>query len=252
MGTYTEYERTFVAGYNRSLASKTGAVTRKQRAFDKAQLRLTDGGNGGIISKGKKLADTRHFNALNFEIVEDLDSVEEFRMFARERLGIEKIEGIDLLRNGKNAQAMLAKIEQLSNQYGIRYSRISIIDYGSSNTLAETVMSELRLNCQFINRPDALMDILDYWEHTGYIPKECNNVLYVAEHEFYHLLTQDLIDMPQSKISTLVKRAYKDGCEHISTNGKNNGIHEFVADLLAGRILTSKQRALRNKILKLI
>lgn len=36
-GTYTEYERTFVAGYNRSLAAKTGAVTRKQRAFERAQ-----------------------------------------------------------------------------------------------------------------------------------------------------------------------------------------------------------------------
>ena len=40
-GTYTEYERTFVAGYNRRLGAKTGAVTRKQRAFDKAQVRLT-------------------------------------------------------------------------------------------------------------------------------------------------------------------------------------------------------------------
>lgn len=48
-GTYTEYERTFVAGYNRRLAAKTGAITRQQRAFDKAQLRLTDDGNGGII-----------------------------------------------------------------------------------------------------------------------------------------------------------------------------------------------------------
>ena len=48
-GVYTEYERTFVAGYNRSLAAKTGAVTRKQRAFDKAQMRLTNGKNGSII-----------------------------------------------------------------------------------------------------------------------------------------------------------------------------------------------------------
>ncbi|MGN0683549.1 MAG: phage minor capsid protein, partial [Oscillospiraceae bacterium] len=48
-GTYTEYERTFVAGYNRSLAAKTGAVTRKQRAFENAQITLTDLENGGII-----------------------------------------------------------------------------------------------------------------------------------------------------------------------------------------------------------
>lgn len=37
---YTEYERTTVAGYDRRLAAKTGAVTRKQRAFEKAQMRL--------------------------------------------------------------------------------------------------------------------------------------------------------------------------------------------------------------------
>ncbi|MDE7230800.1 MAG: hypothetical protein K2N56_10010 [Oscillospiraceae bacterium] len=48
-GTYTEYERTFVSGYNRQLAAKTGAVTRKQNAFKNAQITLTNGGNGGII-----------------------------------------------------------------------------------------------------------------------------------------------------------------------------------------------------------
>ncbi len=50
-GTYTEYERTFVAGYDRHLAAKTGAVTRKQNAFKNAQITLTNGGNGGIIKE---------------------------------------------------------------------------------------------------------------------------------------------------------------------------------------------------------
>lgn len=53
-GVYTEYERTFVAGYNRSLAAKTGAVTRKQRAFDKAQVRLTEEKNRAIIEQEKR------------------------------------------------------------------------------------------------------------------------------------------------------------------------------------------------------
>ena len=39
-GCYTEYERTIVGGYDRHLAGKTGAVTRKQRAFEKAQIKL--------------------------------------------------------------------------------------------------------------------------------------------------------------------------------------------------------------------
>ena len=38
--SYTQYERTYVAGYNHRLAGKTGAVTRKQREFEKAQLKL--------------------------------------------------------------------------------------------------------------------------------------------------------------------------------------------------------------------
>lgn len=38
--SYMQYERTYVAGYDRRLAGKTGAVTRKQREFEKAQLKL--------------------------------------------------------------------------------------------------------------------------------------------------------------------------------------------------------------------
>lgn len=53
-GTYTEYERTFVAGYNRSLAAKTGAITRKQREFEKSQIRLTEEKNRAIIEQEKR------------------------------------------------------------------------------------------------------------------------------------------------------------------------------------------------------
>ena len=38
--SYTQYERTYVAGYDRRLAGKTGAVTRRQREFEKAQMTL--------------------------------------------------------------------------------------------------------------------------------------------------------------------------------------------------------------------
>lgn len=50
-GTYTEYERTLVAGYTKSLSAKTGAVTRAQNAFKNAQVTLTNSGNGGIIKE---------------------------------------------------------------------------------------------------------------------------------------------------------------------------------------------------------
>lgn len=54
--SYTQYERTIVGGYDRHLAGKTGAVTRKQRAFENAQMRLTDSGNSDII-KYEKISD---------------------------------------------------------------------------------------------------------------------------------------------------------------------------------------------------
>lgn len=51
--SYTQYERTYVAGYNRRLAGKTGAVTRRQREFEKAQVRLTDSSGSDKI-KGQR------------------------------------------------------------------------------------------------------------------------------------------------------------------------------------------------------
>lgn len=51
-GTYTEYERTFVQGYDRHLAAKTGAVTRAQNKRKNSQITLTDIEKGGIIKAG--------------------------------------------------------------------------------------------------------------------------------------------------------------------------------------------------------
>lgn len=50
-GTYTAYERTFVAGYNRRLAGKTGAVTRTQNKQKNLQIPLTELEKGGIIKR---------------------------------------------------------------------------------------------------------------------------------------------------------------------------------------------------------
>ena len=52
--SYTQYERTYVAGYDRRLAGKTGAVTRRQREFEKAQMRLTEEKNRAIIEQEKR------------------------------------------------------------------------------------------------------------------------------------------------------------------------------------------------------
>ncbi len=69
-GTYTEYERTFVAGYDRHLAGKTGAVTRKQNAFKNAQITLTNGGNGGISISGGSVIDLQEYtvNGVTYKV----------------------------------------------------------------------------------------------------------------------------------------------------------------------------------------
>ncbi len=70
-GTYTEYERTFVQGYDRHLAGKTGAVTRKQNAFKNAQVTLTNGGNGGIIEMTRKKGEThRRIGSRGLQVVD--------------------------------------------------------------------------------------------------------------------------------------------------------------------------------------
>lgn len=53
--SYTQYERTYVAGYDRRLAGKTGAVTRKQREFEKAQI-VMDSDIGDKLRRAAKSA----------------------------------------------------------------------------------------------------------------------------------------------------------------------------------------------------
>ncbi len=77
-GTYTEYERTFVAGYGRRLGTKTGAVTRAQNRFKNAQITLnqnsplTNGGNSGIIKNNQThLAD-------KFTVAQSIEKAKEY------------------------------------------------------------------------------------------------------------------------------------------------------------------------------
>jgi len=69
-GSFTQYERTIVGGYDRHLSGKTGAVTRKARAFDRAQIRLTDIENSGTIRLRINLfdkTDPLYLDALSIE-----------------------------------------------------------------------------------------------------------------------------------------------------------------------------------------
>ena len=249
--SYTQYERTYVAGYDRRLAGKTGAVTRKQREFEKAQMRLTDGENGGII-KPRQLAQEKEFSFYDYDIVEDLPSVDRLRKFAAEKMGITHITGIEKLKNGNQAQQILTKVEELSKEYNKRFTRITIIDFGNKKVAAETLGCELRLNVEFMNRPSALEDVLKDWEGRNYIPKGCSNLQYLGAHEFGHLLTADLIDEPRSKIKTEINRALDKKMAYPSLNAKLKGYHEIAADIFAAVILDDKQQAFKKKLIQII
>lgn len=215
-----------------------------------AQKSIDKSAGSGII-KARKLAQKKKFNYRDFDEVIDAKSVDDLKVFAADKMGISHISGIQKLKNGKQAQELLSKVEELSEKHGKRFTRISLLDYGDNKTAAETVESELRLNVQYLNRPRALQAVLDEWEDSGYIPKGCNANDYVAKHEYYHLLTQDMIDESHSKIETLVKRAVNDGCEIISENGRYD-CHEFVADLLSAKTLTKSQKKLKDSIMKIL
>ena len=246
-------DRTATPGYGRSQAAKTTAGYKAAVKAEQEQIKLIDvdkSAESGII-KTRQLAQKKKFNYRDFDEVIDVKSVDDLKAFTAEKMGISHISGIDKLKNGKQAHELLSTVEELSQMHGKRFSRISMIDYGDNNIVAETVGNELRLNVQYLNRPGALKAILDEWDASGYIPKGCNVNDYVAKHEYYHLLTQDMIDEPHSKIETLVKRAVNDRCEIISENGRYD-CYEFVADLLSAKTLTKSQKKLKDSIMKIL
>ena len=207
-------------------------------------------GGSGII-KERQLAQEKKFNYRDYDEIIDEKSVDDLKTFVADKMGISRISGIDKLKNGRQARELLSKVAELSEQYGKRFTRVSLFDYGDAKIAAETVGNELRLNVQYLNRTEALQAVLDEWDEAGFIPKGCNSIHYIAKHEYFHLLTQDIIDEPHSKVVAAVKRAVKDGFETVSVNGDYD-CHEFVADLLSAKTLTKSQKKLKNAIMKIL
>lgn len=236
---YNEWKEKFVDGGN-----KSGIANSLEKDVEKSLDKTVESG----IIEARVLAQKKEFNVLDFEELVDTQSVEDLKKFASDKLGISHIVGVDRLKNGNVAQRLLSAIDELSNQYDKRFSRISLLDYGSHKTVAETLGNELRLNIQYLNRPGALETILDEWEMDGYIPEACNEIEYVARHEFFHLLSQDEIDNNKSRILTEIKRQK---VLPVSKNAKKD-FHEYVADLLAATKLNPKQQKLKQTIINIL
>lgn len=238
------------------IEQRLGDKTFKKGEFDKLAPEfvsfmrgkaLDKSAESGII-KARQLAQKKTFNYRDFDEVVDEKSVSELKQYAAEKMGINHISGIDKLKNGRQAHELLSKVEELSEQYGKRFTRVSLFDYGDERTAAETVGNELRLNVHYLNRPGAFQAVLDEWNESGRIPKGCNNVAYVAKHEYSHLFTQDIIDMPKSRILTEIRRQ---NVPPISKNAETD-THEYVADLLSAIKLSPKQKKLKETIISIV
>lgn len=186
-----------------------------------------------------------------YEDVVDTESVDNFIRYVNKEMHIETIKGIDKLKNGINANKIVTVVNELSGEYGIKFTGLSLINYGKELTAAETYGKELKLNIEMLNKPDAFKDVLQEWANKGYIPKGCNNIEYIGRHEYFHLFTQDAIDKPHSKVKTLILRYTTNGGEYPSENSHDD-IHEFAADLLSSRSLSKLQNKLKTAIIKAV
>ena len=232
-GTYTEYERTFVAGYNRSLAAKTGAVTRKQRAFDKAQLRLTDGENGGIINKTLKMSLAKvpapNWNKVNF--VHDKETLVSAKSRLINELGLRE-EDIDLgeLPNGFVLNKFIDRLVIIKKKYGATIPNIKVVNEidGDKKCIASFRPFDniFQISSRYFGDEKILNQYLQKCVNEGVYPKCCNNIKFIAEHEMSHVRLRDIIlDSPEG-VSIHQNRQYVKFENDVK-------IEEFFADCIA-------------------
>lgn len=73
--SFTQYERTIVGGYDRHLSGKTSAVTRKARAFDRAQMRLDDKMYQKSLDKSDASGIIKSLDIDDFELMADAHEI---------------------------------------------------------------------------------------------------------------------------------------------------------------------------------
>lgn len=203
--SYTQYERTYVAGYDRRLAGKTGAVTRKQREFDKAQMRLTDSGNGGIIneSMNMSLAKVPAPNWKKVKFVHDKESLELSKSKLINELGLRE-EDVDLgdLPNGFVLNKFIDRLAIIKKDYGVTIPNIKVVDEidGDKKCLASfrPYDNQFRISSKYFGNEKILNQYLQKCVAEGVYPKCCKNVTFIAEHEMSHIRLRTVnLDSPK-------------------------------------------------------
>lgn len=192
-----------------------------------------------------KIGDNKDQNG-KVNIIENEAAVNECIEKIKE-LGVNSVD-IRHIKNGEVLTPFIEELEKLKNEHGCMFNRIESIDL-AENTIAQLNGKVLQLNQRYFNNRELLQSQLNDWLKVKYIPMDCNNITYVAAHEYMHLLTQDEIDNPASLINKVCSVAKKE--DIISVNSKKDR-YEFVADLLAANRVSGFKNRTIKKLLKII
>lgn len=183
-------------------------------------------------------------NSNSANVIVDKDTVNECSEKIKS-LGVNSVD-VRHIMNGEVLAPFVEELEKLKDEYGEMFNRIESIDI-SENTIAQLNGKVLQLNQRYFNDNELLQKQLSDWLKVKYIPSGCDNIKYVATHEYMHLLTQDTIN-PRSKAAVIYNRASTK--DFICKNAINDP-YEFVADLLAANRLTGIKNKSINQLLKL-
>ncbi|MDE7361743.1 MAG: hypothetical protein K2N38_07400 [Oscillospiraceae bacterium] len=188
-GTYTEYERTFVAGYNRQLAAKTGAVTRKQNAFKNAQITLTNSGNGGIIKP-------------KVDFIKDYADIDKALM---EKVGFDMIEPSFASIDPKLAITNVNQLIKLEQKFGVIHKSTGSICAINSGT-STVAYTSVKITCPSSQNlslcPKFYRNKKDH-RKTAILDRNCKHAMpfaekyadvYTVTHEYGHMLQNLLVE----------------------------------------------------------
>lgn len=176
-GTYTEYERTFVQGYDRHLAAKTGAITRKQNAFKNAQVTLTNGGNGGKI---------------NIDAITDAKDFSEIKSYMYDNYGISVDDSVKSL-DFESVREGLTGIETVMKEFPQAGSSLKSISIGGNGIMCADYNGQICFNSTYYKTRENAIKASEsafHFHPTG------NNVVSTGAHEMGHILEKALIDKP--------------------------------------------------------
>lgn len=262
--SYTEYERTYVAGYNRRLAAKTGAVTKKQRAFERAQVKLQDSVDYMSNSFKPKMS------SKDFEFKIDNQSLR-LKKIENSKFELYTDEPNDKKQMAvRNAEKLLTRAMN-NTPAKVNMPKVAVVDFERSGLNANAIAGfHAESNTLFVNRKyKSKQDILDYVNKTsGYFSNNTELAPYL--HELGHKYYEDSIkalaksdNMEYNKAKAVIDSRISDYIHENNGHGdflmqnisvyaqggySNNKITEVIAECFAA----SSQNNVASHILNLV